>query len=384
MRHINRYPHNITNTSASEFVNSLMTIQTPLVRLHYHGLCLDGTVAAIAFQEELDHAVRSYAANQHAIMSLPIVELCTVAYNYRKDIDLEDWVKGAAGDLYQKPERGYVVFVDFCPDRETLECFNRHGIRVLVIDHHYDRLSNVLLDATDLPRVTFWVSADPMGRSDSGCSLVLNFFGAKITYEGLVEIARRRDLHLHQGARHTPEHNLGAWWKSGSVADWLQGGKFFTKLMDTYHDQSALAPLLEEGEALSVVDDEKALEALASLQKLSTTYTTQIHGDITVGIYNIEPAYATEYCTLAPEDIVCFYTTASKTTSEKVSYKLSLRCKRDDLDMNALAADFGGGGHRGAAGAFITIHPAMEVVNHLASGMGAFFYCVTDKPLAYV
>lgn len=280
--------------------------------VYYHGNCPDGFTAA-------------YVAH----CALPTARLVACHYGIEPPMPHE-----GAGQ--------FVYFVDFCPPRATLDAMVAAGHTVTVLDHH----KTAQADLAD------WTGgAQVFDMERSGAGIAWDFFVdspvERLGYSPLVAYVQDRDLWRHQlqyskevsayimSWEYTLENwrNIDAWLRTGFQACVAEGrGLLRLKRKDTDMICRQAYRAFIGGHEVHVVN--------------ATSLWSEV-GDEMLQRHAKDP-FAASYCDLKNENLRMW----------------SLRSRQGEgsFDVSQIAAMYGGGGHRNAAG-FRTTRPERPIDN---------------------
>jgi len=255
----------------------------------YHDTCMDGAGAAWAAWTILGEKV----------------EYIPVQYS-REIPHLED------GSL--------VYLVDFSFKRPVLEELRKRMSTVQIIDHH----KTAQADLAGLDNCVF-------DMTQSGAILTWNYFHPGVAPPRFLKLIEDRDLWKWE----FPET------KHVGPAMFSRGFDFRT--YSQYDSDNMLIQLKAEGAAIERFQDSLISMVIKHAQKQRIG---QFDGIPCVNTPVLQSETANALCCKYPDSpfAACYFI---KETGERV---YSLRTIRKDVDVSAVALQYGGGGHRGAAG----------------------------------
>lgn len=256
------------------------------------------------------------------------------AWCVRDALGKKDGAEFYAGVYQQDPPdvRGRdVVLVDFSYKRPILQAMQKVAKSILILDHH----KTAMEDLSDLQGGDTTVEFD-MARS--GAAMAWDHYNPGIGRPSFIEYIQDRDL----------------WRKE------LPNGDEFTIALRSYpQDFEIWDDLIASGPA-ALINEGHAIQRYYRVQVEAikkTAYSAKLGGDF-CNIANAPYAFASE---VAGEIIVgsaqfgaCYFEAAPG------RWQYSLR-SRDEFDVSAIAKQFGGGGHKAAAGFTVSqpVHTAV-------------------------
>jgi oligoribonuclease NrnB/cAMP/cGMP phosphodiesterase (DHH superfamily) len=255
----------------------------------YHDSCMDGAGAAWAAWKSLGDSTEY------------------IAVQYSRDLPLLE-------------EGSLVYLVDFSFKRPVLEELNRRMSKVQIIDHH----KTAQADLMGLDNCIF-------DMNQSGAVLTWKFFHGEAPVPRFLKLIEDRDLWKWE----FPET------KHVGLAMFSRGFDFRT--YDAFLSPAMLLQLEAEGSAIERFQDNiigmvikhAQMQRIGSFENIPCVNTPVLQSET-----------ANALCRKYPESpfAACYFI---KDTGERV---YSLRTTRKDVDVSAVALQYGGGGHRAAAG----------------------------------
>lgn len=268
----------------------------------YHGGCDDGFAAAWAVRAACGDAVEFHAGA------------------YQRD----------PPDVTGRP----VVLVDFSYKRPVLEAMAAKAAGIIVLDHHHTAAQDLFGFPTPLPF--------PLAQNAAGFAKITALFdmtrsGAGIAWDYFHPGEPRPDF-----INYIEDRDL---WRKA-----LPGGDEFTIALRSHpQDFTVWDSLVERGPG-ALIDEGKSIQRYYRLRcedLKRSAYEAQLAGH-TVWISNAPYFAASEVAgELAERPGAAFG--ASYFEVARGRWQYSLR-SRGDFDVSAVAVQFGGGGHKGAAG----------------------------------
>lgn len=245
----------------------------------------------------------------------------------------------------------HVLIVDFSYKRDVLREMGRAALSVIVLDHHKTAQADLADWAIDDVAGDFWAGDDPMKSvrfnddrvgQPIAAQFDMNKSGARLAWEFchdgepplLIRMIEDRDLW-----RFTLEDTK-------SFALWLRSEPFsfdrFDMLAQQLHDGRGGHEIMTEARAMQRFFDAKVGE-IASFGRRRRL------GEHEPVIVNCPPMFASEvgHELLDKHPDAPFAATYFDGPNARM---WSLRSRDDRVDVSAVAAKFGGGGHRNAAG----------------------------------
>lgn len=258
-------------------------------------------------------------------------------------------VRKALGDdvefypgIYQKEPPAHegrnIIFVDFSYKRPILDAMADKANSVLILDHHKTAAED-LADLPKPPRSALWIEAAWKGTLSRSLRMVslfdMNRSGAAMAWDyfnggdrpDFIEYVQDRDL-----------------WRTA-----LPGGDEFTIALRSYPQDFAIWDGLVTGGAAALIEEGKSIQRYYRLrvEELKRSAYAAKLGEWSCWIANAPYfAYsevAGELCDRGLDFGACYF------EIEKGRFQYSLR-SRGDFDVSAIARQFGGGGHKNAAG----------------------------------
>lgn len=272
----------------------------------YHANCIDGFTAAWVVN-------KFYEGN---------VDLIAVAY----------------GDSIPQACRNRdVILVDFSFKRDRLHDLKHLAKSVLVLDHHKTAEEDLRAYAVDWPDVTPAVPDDGQvmaifDMDRSGAGLAWDWFFPKRPRPAIVKHVEDRDLWRFRIEGTRSLH--------GVFASYPFDLETWDKLAAACEDGAKRRNMLREGEAIA----RKHLMDVRSVYE--ATKRKMIIGGYPVMVCNAPPGMASDLGNLMAK-MQLFGVTYFDTADGKRAFSLR---SIGDFDVSAIAKDYGGGGHRNAAG----------------------------------
>lgn len=289
----------------------------------YHARCADGFGAAWSFRHRFGTAVDFHAASH--------------------------------GDLPPEAHGRIVVIVDFSYKRAVLRALAQVADMVLVLDHHQSAADDLIelpadADGPALRRVDHWLHADPgedrwarfldaprgtvyaaFDQARSGAGIAWDFLHPDLPRPAVLNAVEDRDL-WRFALPHTREIQAAVFSHPQEFAVWdlLMGAR----------TPAELEPLITEGRALERSRQREVAELLATSRR-----RMHIAGH-DVPVANLPSIFASDagaVMAVGEAFAACYWDAAD-------ARHFSLRSNVSGIDVSAVAGQFGGGGHRHAAG----------------------------------
>lgn len=245
----------------------------------------------------------------------------------------------------------HVLIVDFSFKRDVLREMGEHAASVIVLDHHKTAQADLADWAIDDAAGSFWADDDPMRdvrRNDDhiGQPIAALFdmdkSGARLAWEfcheqevpRLIELIEDRDLWRFQFDDTKP---FGLWLRSEPF-DFDRWEMIAQELNDARDGQK----IMDEANAMQRFYDQKVSELVGMARMIDI-------GGHSVPAVNCPPMFASEvgHALLGRFPDAPFSACYS---DQGKSRGYSLRSADDRMDVSDVAKQFGGGGHRNAAG----------------------------------
>lgn len=264
---------------------------------------------------------------------------------------LGDYVEFYPG-VYQKEPPPHddrdVIFVDFSYKRPVLDAMAIKASSILILDHHKTAAED-LADLFAPPPFEAWRSAAWNGRLSANVRMVAMFdmerSGAALAWDyfnggprpDFIEYVQDRDL----------------WRKQ------LKGGDEFTIALRSYPQDFKTWDILVHEGAKSLIEEGKSIQRYYRLRvdELKRSAYQATIAEHPIWIANAPYFAASEVAGELAERGLAFG--ACYFEAEGGRFQYSLR-SRGDFDVSAIARQFGGGGHKAAAG-FSTNQPVHKI-----------------------
>jgi len=280
----------------------------------YHSPCPDGTCAAWVVQHF--HSIRD------------------------KEIELIPCKSGCAPDFEIQHFIGKkIVFVDICPSSEYIIKIAELAKQIHIIDHHKTNLENFL----QLEKMPENVSCY-FDMNFSGCQLAWKYFFVEIE-PWFVSYIGDRDIWKFQ-LPHTNEYF------SGLIEENLMNIEGFKKLYDNLRNEEFILNLYDVGKK-ALQFKEKCIQNVLKHNKLHCTYKDynvwlySCTKDLISDVGNRLMKYKFEDESLPDFTVGWIY------DIESDEFWISMRSLDEKEDVSKICKEFGGGGHRNAAGCTI-------------------------------
>lgn len=284
----------------------------------YHGHCSDGLMSAAVVKERFKHRTVNFVEGRHG-----------------SDIDVSQF-------------EGHVVFiVDFSFDSEVLSEIGKVAACVIVLDHHKSTMERLQEDRHDLNligflRHNFVVLAD----QKSGCGL---------TWEILFP-----NEPLPEAVAYIQDGDIWTWKKEASKIIVPALYFYYEMTVEAYHNM-LVSPfdfdkLYQTGTILKQQNDSHVKEIVKG-----TLQTVKLHGK-TIGIANCNFMHASLVGHYIMDNHPKYdFAMAYRITGNGVT--LSLRSEDHKDDVSYFAQTYlGGGGHRNAAGARLSVEEFFDLI----------------------
>ena len=253
---------------------------------------------------------------------------------WRKFGNKAKYIAVAYGKPMPELELGSEIYiVDFSYPKAVLEAMNAEHASVTVLDHH----KTAEADLKDLPYCHF-------NMDKSGCVMAWEFFHPGITTPALLLDIQDRDLWLFKRPNSKAIH-AALQLLDGNMEDWdlaAKGVGHYQKLVE-----SGNLLLKRQDKAVKSAVDHKVKVTTLFGHKCGLINANDLSSEIGCGLYDskaLNVDFALIYC-----------------ITKENSVLLSLRSK-GDFDVSALAAKFGGGGHKNAAGGQTDIDTLVKIL----------------------
>jgi oligoribonuclease NrnB/cAMP/cGMP phosphodiesterase (DHH superfamily) len=244
--------------------------------------------------------------------------------------------------VYQKeppPHEGRdVVFVDFSYKRPVLDAMSKTANSILILDHHKTAQED-LADLITPPSFDAWREAAWNGHLSANVRMValfdINRSGAALAWDYFIGGDRPEFIEYIQ--------DRDLWRKS------LPGGDEFTIALRSYPQDFKVWDRLVEGGAAHLVHEGYSIQRYYRLrveELKRSAYPSEIGGVacwISNAPYFAASEVAGELCERGESFGACYFEV------EANRFQYSLR-SRGEFNVSAIARQFGGGGHKNAAG----------------------------------
>lgn len=271
----------------------------------YHGNCTDGFTAAWAVQRRIS------------------------------DIEC---VAGTYGDGPPDVSGRHVVLVDFSYKRPIIERMIAAAARLLIIDHHQTSEADLAFlpsftgDYFDYHRRLPEKAYAVFDKAHSGAGLAWRFFHPEANVPKLVDYVEDRDLW-----RFARPYSREA---SAFLFSYAYEFSRWDYLANAYEDEEAWRSVIYAGGAILRKHEKDIAELLTKTTRRMTI------GGVEVPVANLPYTMASDAAGILAESApfaACYF---DRNDGMRV---FSLRA-RGDVDVSLIAANYGGGGHRQAAG----------------------------------
>lgn len=256
----------------------------------YHGNCADGFTAAWSVYKALGDGVEFY--------------------------------KGIYGEPVPDVTDREVIIVDFSYKRDVLTEMAKKAKSILILDHHKTAEADIqpLIDDGTVQGI--------FDMNRSGAMIAWEYFNPKVQAPMLVRYAEDRDLWRFklEGCR---EYAAAVFSYEYTFENW-----------DTLA-RTPVEQLIEQGKTL----ERKHFKDIEELIKLCKT--RMVIGGYDVPVANMPYQFASDACHIMAKDEPF---AATYYVNEKDRVIFSLRSSEEGVDVSAIAAQYGGGGHKHASG----------------------------------
>src|SRR5574337_307135 len=219
----------------------------------------------------------------------------------------------------------YVYMLDFSYKRDVIRQMAKQAKHIIIIDHHKSAEQDLRIDPNDLiPRVEVFFD-----MNKSGAMLAWEFFNLNKPVPELIKYIQDRDLWRHELPN---THEVSA-----ALFSYPYDFEVWTGLMTR---PNSIAALVEEGRGI-LRKQKKDLEEL-----LPQTKRPMFIGGYTVYGANLPYQFSSEAGHTLAEGMA-FGATYFDTPDGR---QFSLRSREDGIDVSEVAKQYGGGGHKHAAG----------------------------------
>jgi oligoribonuclease NrnB/cAMP/cGMP phosphodiesterase (DHH superfamily) len=321
------------NTNNNINIKSGMLNDVTDISVYYHADCTDGLLSAACVY--LWHSGKSdLIAEKHTTL-ISTIPIEYVAYKY--------------GMIPKKLGKGdLLILVDFSFDLQTIESLLETGVKICLIDHHEPRVLelNHLIQEKKI-----WGILD---TEYSGCALAFAFFNAYTNSEKATRYFNIKYYldHLPRMIRHAQDRDL--WHRKMLGTDEIMLG--FYETIFTIEEAAAtvnmnsldqkFVKLFDRGTISREIRQSFLNEALEN--KFLLTFKGKTSGNTyTIPCVNLPQSFRSEACNILFTETN--HIGAAITILSEGMCKVSLRSK-NDVVINTIAIDMGGGGHPQAAG----------------------------------
>lgn len=297
---------------------------TPIALVAYHANCIDGFTAA-------------WVTHQALVKQGSSVDLLAVSYNEASIQDLMQSLEDAERGGYPYTS---LFIVDFSLDVETLAIINtlHPTLITTVLDHHKTAFEKYAPEITVVS--DSWFTGIVQGanivlaNAYSGAHICWHYFYPGACVPALVTYVQDYDLWQFKLGEETKWANKFLVQQEKSTEQWTR----IAKTMDT---EEGLANILNAGKVLQEIHDEKVQEVAAkaiAIQILGKTgLVVECPYELTSDVGYV---LATKCGTFGAMFNI---------NLERTIIKWSLR-SNGDYDVQVIAKQYGGGGHKNAAG----------------------------------
>lgn len=266
------------------------------------------------------------------------------------------FVSGIYGKPLPECEGKNVIFVDFSAKRDAIEEMAAWAKSIVIIDHH--KTAEAELEPFKVTRGTGWFSPDDIG----GALLALSGLDRPpvVAWFDMEQSGAVMAWKFAHGDRPVPEflryiEDRDLWRFRYGIGD---ATKQFSASLKTYEQEFNLWDKLAEPSSTAHLIAEGAgiLRAhKVNIEKMLADSYMDLIGGLVVPVANIPGMFASDVgnALLKKYPDAPFAATWSRGNDEKI--KISLRSEDSRIDVSKIAATFGGGGHRNAAGYSIPI-----------------------------
>jgi hypothetical protein len=242
-----------------------------------------------------------------------------------------------------------VLYVDFSEKRPAIEMLARATKSIVIIDHH--KTAEAELEPFKVTRGTLWFDPSSIGEAfytmaELDRPPILAWFDMDQSGAVMAWKFAQPGRNVPEFLRYIEDRDLWRFTRGDATRQFSAALKCYDQTFDVWDklaDLGETAKLVQEGAGI--------LRAhRANLKNiLNDSYHTQIAGHV-VPVVNIHGLFASDIgnLLLAKYPDAPFSATWSCDGSGIVKY--SLRSEDSRMDVSAIAASFGGGGHRNAAG----------------------------------
>lgn len=323
----------------------------------YHADCADGLVAALMVYKFMI---------QHFDFFHPVKGLKPASVNYEPVLIPARY--GESPPQLDRHATGLVVIVDFTYSYEQLQEMSRDADELVVIDHHYSAVSKLIAAHKANPVLTnfhMYLTNDPQNQYRSGAGLAADLLRVAELYharyavdrtgvERLLDLAQRYDLWKHDGNPESPEAHLNFFIKEILRQDRQPIQQI--QLLDDIVERSMFDLILRAGQTLGEPVINRIKEQLKQTQMYRLRSGDQDYHIPGCPVVHADASLASYYLRSWGGAAAPFSVTWECKSPERVEY--SLRSIDPDFDVSEIAANFGGGGHKRAAGFVTDVEPS--------------------------
>ena len=302
----------------------------------YHADCIDGyTSALISYLGLTDRGFK--------------VDLLPMYYNEASELELK---KTLAGDHNRKYSNLYIV--DFSISLDLLYIINiTYFTEVTILDHHKTAFERYMEDGfkvqpNSFARLRRHGAEIILDNSRSGAGMCWNHFYHLRAVPMLVQYVQDYDLWQYKLGEPTK-------WINKYLSAQYKDIDFWSTLLYGMDEPAYLNVILEYGRELQCAHDDKVLEISGNASPVTLLGKTglfhecpkELTSDVGHALANISGTFGLMF--VWPDN------------AEDVGVTFSLR-SNGDFDVSAMAKEFGGGGHKNAAGFTVCVEEANNIL----------------------
>jgi len=315
----------------------------------YHSIDLDGWCSAAIIKHWYIKT-----NSQQRIMDINDDTLKLILPELAKDEDILVFIGFTHGQpIPDLSEYDRVIMCDISFPKEEMEkLYDRLNIKFIWIDHHISSIKdnihfNHIVNGKDVSKFIYEGLRD---TNFAACELTWKYFFPKKEMPELVRLLGRYDSFGHKG---TEEEQSVVEFQYGARSNISNYNECFDVLTDNiYYGNDVIKNILDDGQSIYrfLCVDAKFSYKYGFPIKLynNTLKENTIFGEFNFICINKErfnpDNFGIDYGKDGYEGVACYYYDGS-------DYNFSFYSNNENVDCSAIAKQFGGGGHQGAAGA---------------------------------
>jgi oligoribonuclease NrnB/cAMP/cGMP phosphodiesterase (DHH superfamily) len=306
------------------------------VLVAYHADCIDGFTSAVICYEALKD--KGYK-----------VSMTPMRYNESSDRELLRMLTDHGNRTFDS-----LYIVDFSLSPDMLYKINCHTFtKVIILDHHKTAFEKYMpedyvVTADSFAHTRIHGASVYLDNAKSGAGMCWSYFHPNSTMPMMVQYVQDHDLWRFSLGEPTKWVNKYLMTQDKEIGHWLN-------LLHGMEEPAYLAVILENGRQLQEVHDQKVMDlsgnsaavTLLGYNGLFQECDRDLTSDLGQALANISGTFGLMFDW--PDD------------AEDSGVTFSLR-SNGDFDVSAMAKQFGGGGHKNAAGFTVCLEEAIRIL----------------------